>query len=77
MDLYASGVFPHFMGGGRQKHVSALVVAVVIRPPEAGKPQADLKTTHPIITAKCKIWLNQILLSDKIVAASIEDEKNS
>jgi hypothetical protein len=34
------------MGGGRQKHVSALIVAVVIRPPEAGKPQADLKTTN-------------------------------
>jgi hypothetical protein len=34
------------MGGGRQQHVSALQVAVVIRPPEAGKPQADLKTTH-------------------------------
>jgi hypothetical protein len=30
-----------------QKHVSVLLVAVVIRPPEAGKPQADLKTTNP------------------------------
>jgi hypothetical protein len=34
------------MGGERRKHVSALNVAVVIRPPEAGKPQADLKATN-------------------------------
>jgi hypothetical protein len=34
------------MGGGRQKQTSALIVAVVIRPPEAGKPQADLETTN-------------------------------
>jgi hypothetical protein len=34
------------MGGGRQKHVSAFNVAVVIRPPEAGKPQVDLKITN-------------------------------
>jgi hypothetical protein len=29
-----------------QKHIRALFVAVVIRPPEAGKPQADLETTN-------------------------------
>jgi hypothetical protein len=51
LDLHAWGVFPDrglpaSGGPGRQEHVSALTAAVAIRPPEAGKPQADLKTTN-------------------------------
>jgi hypothetical protein len=40
--------FPAPWGGENQKHIRALIVAVVVRPPEAGKPQADLKTTNHV-----------------------------
>ena len=46
VDLRASGVFPRPYGRGKTKARQCFNVAVVIRPPEAGKPQADLKTTN-------------------------------